>query len=71
MFLNYVLAVINTRMIARGSYFGTAWSDAAIAIFAFTLIRNVASTDAVIAQAGYVLGGVCGSMLGLYLTRKS
>jgi hypothetical protein len=69
MFLTYGLACINFRMIARGSYFGTAWSDAAIALLGFTLIRYVASTDALIAQVGYVSGGVCGSMLGLYLTR--
>jgi hypothetical protein len=71
MFVNYGLACINFRMVARGSYLGTAWSDAAIAILGFTLIRQVAETNALIAQVGYVCGGVCGSMLGLYLTRKS
>lgn len=70
MFLNYGLVCINMRMVARGSYLGTAWSDAAIAVLGFTLIRHVASTDALVAQAGYVVGGVCGSALGLWLTRK-
>lgn len=70
MFVNYGLNCINFRMVARGSYFGTAWSDAAIAVLGFTLIRQVAATDALIAQCGYVVGGVCGSMLGLWLTRK-
>ena len=42
----------------------------AIAVLGFTLIRQVAETNALIAQVGYVCGGVCGSMLGLYLTRK-
>ena len=70
MFLNYGLVCINTRMIARGSYVGTAWSDAAIAMLGFTLIRQVADTNALVAQAGYVCGGVCGSLLGLWLTRK-
>ena len=69
MFLNYGLNCINFRMVARGSYWGTAWSDAAIAVLGFTLIRRVAETDALVAQLGYVSGGVCGSMLGLYLTR--
>jgi hypothetical protein len=69
MFANYGLNAINFRMIARGSYLGTAWSDAAIAVLGFTLIRQVAETDAVVAQAGYVCGGVCGSMVGLWLTR--
>lgn len=70
MFLNYGLVVVNTRMIARGSYRGTALSDAAIAILGFTLIRHVAETDALTAMAGYVMGGVSGSMLGLWLTRQ-
>lgn len=69
MFLNYGLTCINFRMVARGSYLGTAWSDAAIAVLTFTLIRHVASTEALVAQVGYVCGGVCGSLLGLWLTR--
>jgi hypothetical protein len=69
MFLNYGLLCINYRMVARGSYLGTAWSDAAVAALGFTLIRHVAEADSILAQAGYVCGGVCGSMLGLWLTR--
>jgi len=69
MFLNYGLAAINFRMVARGSYLGTAWSDASIALLGFTLIQHVAKADTIESQAGYVIGGVCGSMLGLWLTR--
>ena len=69
MALNYGLIAINMRMVARGSYLGTAWSDAVIAVLGFTLIRQIAETDALVAQFGYVSGGVCGSMLGLWLTR--
>jgi len=69
MFLNYGLNAINFRMVARGSYLGTAWSDAVIAVLGFTLIRQVAATETLLAQVGYVAGGMCGSMLGLYLTR--
>lgn len=70
MFLNYGLNAINFRMVARCSYRGTALTDAAIAVLGFTLIRQVAETSALTAQVGYVCGGVCGSMLGLWLTRK-
>lgn len=69
MFLNYGLNVINFRMVARGSYLGTAWSDAAIALLGFSLIQHVATANTTEAMAGYVIGGVCGSMLGLWLTR--
>ncbi|HEV8445464.1 MAG TPA: hypothetical protein VGQ44_01545 [Gemmatimonadaceae bacterium] len=71
MFLNYGLLCINMRMVARGHYLGTASTDAAIAVLNFTLIRYVASTESLIAHVGYVCGGVSGSMLGLYVTRKS
>ena len=69
MLLNYGLLTVNYRMIARGHYLGTACSDAAIALLGFTIIRHVAQTDVLVAQVGYVCGGVCGSLLGLYLTR--
>lgn len=70
MFVNYALNAISFRMIARGSYWGTAWSDAAIAILGFSMIQHVAKADSLAAQAGYVSGGVFGSLLGLWLTRK-
>lgn len=69
MFVNYGLLCVNYRMVARGSYWGTAWTDAAISGLGFTLIRQVAEANTLVAQAGYIIGGVCGSMLGLYLTR--
>ena len=52
MFLNYGLVCINMRMVARGSYVGTASSDAAIAVLGFTLILQVAETNAIVAQLG-------------------
>ncbi len=69
MFLNYSLICVNTRMIARGSYLGTMCTDAAIAVLGFTLIRHVVAAEALVAQVGFVCGGVSGSLLGLWLTR--
>lgn len=70
MFVNYGLLCVNYRMVARGSYWGTAATDAAIAALGFTLVQRVAVASTLTAQAGYILGGVSGSMLGLRLTRR-
>lgn len=70
MFVNYGLLCVNYRMVARGSYWGTATTDAAIAILGFTLVQRVAVASTLTAQVGYVLGGVSGSMLGLWLSRQ-
>jgi hypothetical protein len=70
MFLNYGLNAISFRMIARGSYLGTGLADAAIAAFGFWMISEVAHAQTASAFSGYVLGGVCGSLAGLWLTRK-
>jgi lipopolysaccharide export LptBFGC system permease protein LptF len=70
MCVQYALVAINTRKVAQGSYFGTAWSDALLAIFGFTLIQHVAQSDALSARVGYVLGGVCGGCAGVWLSRE-
>jgi hypothetical protein len=70
MCLNYGLNTISFRMIARGSYVGTATADALIAALGFWMIQEVAHSQTWLAFAGYVLGGVSGSLLGLWITRK-
>ena len=71
MFINYCLNAINFRMIAKGHYVGVGVTDAAIALFGFTLIQHVATANTLYAQAGYVTGGVCGSLVGLWLTKRN
>lgn len=70
MWLNYGLNTISFRMIARGHYLGTGVTDACIAALGFWMIQEVAHTQTWLAFAGYVLGGVTGSLSGLWLTRK-
>lgn len=71
MALNYGLNAISFRMIARGSYVGTGVTDAFIAAFGFWMIGEISHAQTATAFVGYVSGGVCGSLLGLWLTRKS
>jgi len=70
MALNYGLNTVSFRMIARGSYIGTATADALIAAFGFWMIQEVSHAQTWLAFGGYVSGGVCGSLAGLWLTRK-
>lgn len=68
MCLNYGLNAVSFRFVAKGSYLGVAVADAAIASVGFTLLRSVASAETWQERAGYIVGGVVGSMLGIWLT---
>lgn len=67
-FVYYGLNAISFRYLARGSYVGLALSDAALACWTFSMIRHVANADGWREQVGYTLGGIAGSLLGLWLT---
>ena len=69
MWLFYVLAAINTRVVARGRYIASAVSDAGIATVQFLLIRRVAEAQSWQEMAGYVAGGVAGGLTGIFLTK--
>ena len=68
-FLQYATSAVNTRMVARGSYLGTALSDVALLVFSFTIIQHIAVAHGLVAQIGYVIGGVAGGCAGIWLTR--
>lgn len=70
MCLNYGLNTISFRMIAKGSYLGAATTDALIAAFGFWMIQEVAHTQTWGAFVGYVCGGVTGTLIGLWLTKR-
>lgn len=66
---NYGLNVINFRMVAAGSYLGTALSDTLLASWGFTMVHRIVRADTKLEKFGYVLGGVLGSLLALRLTK--
>lgn len=65
----YLLITANYRSVARGDYFWTAATDLTFAAFNFGLIRRIAKSETRAAWAGYVLGGCCGSLLGIFCSR--
>jgi hypothetical protein len=62
----YLLITLNYRAIAHGSYAWTATTEVLFTGFNFGLIRRIAKSETKTAWAGYVLGGVTGSMLGIF-----
>lgn len=69
MCLNYGLNAISIRLLARGSYLGVGATDAAIAWFGFTMVKQVAAAETTLDKVGYTVGGVIGSMIGIWVTR--
>jgi uncharacterized membrane protein YesL len=65
----YGILCINFRAVAQAQYHVAAISDFTIASLNFFVIRKIAnSTDTAHQWAGYVLGSVAGSYLGIYIS---
>lgn len=69
MFVNYALNAVSFRLLARGNYLGVGASDALIAWWGFSMTKRVAQAETRLEQLGYTIGGICGSVFGLWLTR--
>jgi hypothetical protein len=66
---SYSLLCINFRAVAQAHYFWASLSDFAIATLTYFVIKRIASSDNTLHQwLGYALGGVVGSLLGIYLS---
>lgn len=65
----YGILCINFRAVAQAEYNIAAISDFTVASLNFFVIRKIAkSEDAIHQWAGYVLGSVAGSYLGIYIS---
>lgn len=66
---SYSLLCINFRAVADAQYHLAALTDFSLATMSFFVIRKIArSEDAFHQWAGYVLGSVAGSYLGIYIS---
>jgi hypothetical protein len=68
-FLAYGLFCWNARAIAFAWIGNIAMSDAAIGAINFLVIKKVAEAKSRSAMAGYVIGGVAGSIVSVLLTK--
>lgn len=66
---NYSLLCINYRAVAQAHYVQSAASDFIIASLSFFVIKKIATSDDTFHQwLGYALGGVVGSIIGIYIS---
>jgi hypothetical protein len=66
---SYSILCVNYRAVADAHYHTAALSDFLIASMSFFVIRKIAqSTDAIHQWAGYALGSVIGSYLGIWVS---
>lgn len=65
----YSILCINYRAVAETQYNLAAISDFTIASLNFFVIRKIAKSEEALHQwAGYVLGSVAGSYIGIYIS---
>lgn len=69
MFVNYALNAASFRLLARGSFLGVGIADGLICWWGFTMTRLIVQADTRFQQVGYVIGGVSGSLFGMWLTK--
>jgi len=66
---SYSLLCINFRAVAQAHYFWASLSDFAIATLGYFVLKHLATSASTVHQwLGYALGGVVGSLLGIYLS---
>lgn len=68
--VQYFMLTINFRAIAQGRYIWMASTDLLIAGFGFFVIKKVAESNSNAAWVGYTLGGMVGSIIALWVTKK-
>jgi hypothetical protein len=71
--LSYFLVVANTRAYTQGIYVWTGVTDGLFAAQNFVMLRVIANDAKATgwwAGAGYTTGGVAGSLLSIYITRR-
>lgn len=65
----YLIVVVNTRAFTHLQYGMTAATDFVFCWLSWTLWKKISEAEGWAAKSGYMLGGTCGSLLGMYLTR--
>jgi hypothetical protein len=70
MFVQYAILTIGTRAIAQGSYFWLAVTDMAVSWLGFTILKKVEQADTLQQKFAYMIGGVIGAQVALFLTLR-
>ena len=68
-FISYALVCWNFRAISQAWYGSLVISDIAISINGYFLVKRIVEARSKTAICGYALGGACGSIFAVWLTR--
>jgi hypothetical protein len=66
--VNFVIAVANIRALAHLQYGWAVLTDGLICILMWTIIKQIGEARDPYAKVGYVLGGMVGSLVGMWIT---
>lgn len=68
--VSYSLLCVNYRAVAQAHYLQSAVSDFAIATLGYFVIKRIANSDNSMHQwFGYAMGGVVGSIVGIWISK--
>lgn len=67
--VDFVLICINFRAVAHLQYVPAVLTDAAMCTLGWTFFQIMKEDSSRGARAGFILGGMVGSFLGMYATR--
>jgi hypothetical protein len=68
--ISYGVICWNYRAVAQARYFSIGISDMGCAAISWTLIKRIGEAKSYWAQAGYILGGACGSLVSVWITKR-
>lgn len=70
-FFTYTILAINTAAIAKHNYRGAFVTCMLFMIVNFFFLRHVAEANSMIEFIGYMVGGLGGDMMGIYISKRT
>jgi len=71
-FTQYLLFCLSIIVLSKGSYLGIILTDTAYGLNSYFIIRKISTEGdkSHLGLAGFTLGGTCGSLVAIWLTKK-
>lgn len=67
--ISFVVAVVNIRALAHLQYGWAVLTDGLICWLGWTLFQKLKEANSTPAKVGYIVGGMAGSLVGMWVTR--